>query len=632
MEVNKEGVYEDTNEDGVTNVGDKINYTITVKNTGNTTLTNVVVKDAMLGLNETVGMITVGTTWTHTQAYEITQANIDEGFVLNTVLVNDEPTEEETPLTQTPGIETVKTGTYVDFNDDQITNVGDKINYTITVKNTGNTTLTNIVVKDEMLGLNETVAEIAVGTTWTHAQAYEITQADIDAGSVLNIVLVNDQPTEVTTPLTQSPSLTISKEANKSNFNTVGEAVTYTITVINTGNITLTGISVTDPLIELTGPVGDKNENGKLDVGETWIYTGDYTITAEDMVKGTVTNLATVETEETEPTTDTVTIGKNSTSYIVKYLQSGTNVQLSPQKNGSGIIGATITESAISISGYSALAPTTATIELKPTGNEITFLYSRRIIPNPEPSDPEPSDSEPFISVNEEEIIDEPIAQALPELNKEDHFQYIQGYPDNTVRPEGLISREEVAAVFFRLLTEGYRESIRTFDHNFPDVEKNRWSAKHIATLAKGGIVKGYEDGSFRAGNFITRAELATIASRFDNLSPFEANSFSDISRHWANKYINSASAKGWVNGYPDGSFKPDQYITRAEFVTLVNNVLDRRVHKAEILPESKQFPDLIETKWYYEAMQESINSHHIERMDDSYEEWIDIYYPMPEM
>ena len=144
--------------------------------------------------------------------------------------------------------------------------------------------------------------------------------------------------------------------------------------------------------------------------------------------------------------------------------------------------------------------------------------------------------------------------------------------------------------------------------------------------MAKGGIIEGYEDGSFRAGNFITRAELATIASRFDNLSPFEANSFSDISGHWANKYINSASAKGWVNGYPDGSFKPDQYITRAEFVTLVNNVLERRVHKEDILAESRKFPDLKETKWYYEAMQESINSHHYKRMDDSYEEWIDIY------
>ena len=637
LKVVKEGIYVDFNEDEKVNVGDRIDYTIIVTNTGNTTLTNVVVKDPMLGLEVTVDKIEVGGTWTYNGSYSITQADIDKGLVINKVTVDTDETEpeeetEETPLDKSPGMEVVKEGIYVDFNEDEKVNLGDRIDYTIRVTNTGNTTLTNVVVKDPMLGLEVTVDKIEVGGTWTYNGSYSITQADIDKGLVINKVTVDTDetdPKEETeeTPLTQSPSLTISKTANKSKFNSVGEVVTYTITVTNTGNITLTGISVTDPLIELKGPVGDENENNKLDIGEVWIYTGDYTITAEDMAKGTVTNLATVETEETEPTTDSITIGKNSASYIVRYLESGTNRQLRPEKNGSGIIGTNITESAISIGGYSALAPTTVTIELQPSGNVITFLYRERTTP----VDPGPTDPAPFVPV-EEEIIDEPIPQALPELNREDHFQYIQGYPDNTVRPEGLITREEVAAVFFRLLTEGYRNTVRTLDHNFPDVENNRWSTKHIATLARGGIIEGYEDGSFRPGNFITRAELATIASRFDNLSPFEKNSFSDISGHWANKYINSASAKGWVNGYPDGTFKPNQYITRAEFVTLVNNVLDRRVHKKDILPESRKFPDLLETKWYYEAMQESINSHHYNRMENTYEDWIDIYYPMPEM
>ena len=245
-----------------------------------------------------------------------------------------------------------------------------------------------------------------------------------------------------------------------------------------------------------------------------------------------------------------------------------------------------------------------------------------------EPEKPDPW----YPPVDEDKPLKPELPITKPELNKVDHIQYIQGYPDNTVRPEAYITREEVSAVFFRLLATGYRESIRTFDHNFPDVEITRWSTKHIATLARGGIVEGYPDGSFRPGNFITRAELATIASRFDNLSPFIGNSFSDISGHWANKYINSAAAKGWVNGYPDGTYKPNQYITRAEFVTLVNNVLDRRVHKEDILPEARQFPDLLKTKWYYEAMQEAINSHHYVRMEDRFEDWIDIYYPMPEM
>ncbi|MCF6465011.1 S-layer homology domain-containing protein, partial [Clostridium sp. Cult2] len=229
-------------------------------------------------------------------------------------------------------------------------------------------------------------------------------------------------------------------------------------------------------------------------------------------------------------------------------------------------------------------------------------------------------------------IIDEPIPIGLPELNKEDHFQYIQGYPDNTVRPEGLITREEVAAVFYRLLTEKYRNGILAHTNNFSDVEANRWSNRHISTLANGAIITGYPDGTFKPGNFITRAELAAIASRFDKLSPFEADSFSDIKGHWANKYINSASQKGWVKGYEDGTFKPDQYITRAEFVTLVNAVLERRVHKKDILEDARKFPDLLKSKWYYEEMQEAINSHYYFRMKDTYEEWTEIYYPVLDM
>ncbi len=216
----------------------------------------------------------------------------------------------------------------------------------------------------------------------------------------------------------------------------------------------------------------------------------------------------------------------------------------------------------------------------------------------------------------------------VAELNKEDHFQYIQGYPDNTVRPEGLITREEVAAVFYRLLEPSYRMSILTENEEFPDVESSRWSIKHIATLANGSIIEGYPDGNFKPENPITRAELAAIASKFDKLSALQENSFVDIEGHWSIEYINSAAAKGWVSGYPDGTFKPDQYITRAEFVTLVNNVLGRKVHKDNILDDAKKFPDLSENMWYYEAMMEAINSHLYNRDENFNEIWIEIIYP----
>lgn len=216
----------------------------------------------------------------------------------------------------------------------------------------------------------------------------------------------------------------------------------------------------------------------------------------------------------------------------------------------------------------------------------------------------------------------------IAELNKSDHFQYIQGYPDNTVRPEGLITREEVAAVFYRLLDSEYRLTIKTEQENFNDVDSSRWSARHIATLANGNIIEGYLDGNFKPKNPITRAELATIASKFDKLDILQENSYSDIDGHWASLYINSATAKGWIKGYPDGKFKPDQYITRAEFVTLVNNVLGRKVQKENILEEAKVFSDLLENAWYYEAMVEAINSHLYTIEENMSEIWIEIIFP----
>ena len=229
------------------------------------------------------------------------------------------------------------------------------------------------------------------------------------------------------------------------------------------------------------------------------------------------------------------------------------------------------------------------------------------------------------------EVPEEPEV-AIP-LNKDDHFAYVVGYPDNTVQPVGNITREEVAAVFYRLLDPGYRETIKTTSNDFPDVGLDRWSSKHVGTLASVDIIIGYPDGTFRPGNSITRAELATIASKFDKLSPFTGNSFSDIEGHWANEYINSAAQKGWVAGYPDGTYKPDQAITRAEFMTLVNKVLERRVLKEDILPDARQFPDLSPDEWYYVEVQEAINSHHYERATrQDYEIWTDIYYPELDM
>ncbi len=219
-------------------------------------------------------------------------------------------------------------------------------------------------------------------------------------------------------------------------------------------------------------------------------------------------------------------------------------------------------------------------------------------------------------------IIDEPKIP-LSALETDEHFAYVFGYPDGTVKPENLITREEVTSIFYRLLKDEVRESFFTTKHEYLDVVMDRWSNKSIATLKNGAIITGYPDGEFKPARSITRAEFATIASRFDSLEVSEKDMFSDISGHWANKYINSAAQKGWINGYPNGTFKPDQNITRAEAMTLINNVLNRRVDKEGLLPNARYWKDNDVKRWYFTEVMEATNSHDYKRQDTTaVEKW----------
>lgn len=205
------------------------------------------------------------------------------------------------------------------------------------------------------------------------------------------------------------------------------------------------------------------------------------------------------------------------------------------------------------------------------------------------------------------------------------HISFIKGYPDNTVKPEGYVTREEAAAVFYRLLDPAILETISGAAIDFKDVGQNRWSASEIKTLVNGSILMGYPDGTFKPGKSITRAELAVMAAKFDKLSAINDNKFSDINKHWAAGLINAAAQKGWVTGYPDGTFQPNQFINRAELVNLVNAMLGRNVTTENTLPETKQFPDLTSEKWYYKTMQEAINMHLFELTTDKVEKWTKI-------
>ena len=208
------------------------------------------------------------------------------------------------------------------------------------------------------------------------------------------------------------------------------------------------------------------------------------------------------------------------------------------------------------------------------------------------------------------------------ELDTENHFAYIIGYTDGNVRPGGNITRAEVATIFFRLLTQSSRASMWSKNNNFPDVSAAAWYNNAISTLTRGNILTGYPDGNFRPKNTITRAELAAIAVRFasadDIAQVTNRPSFSDISGHWAQDHITLAGALGYVNGYPDGSFRPNTPITRAEVANLTNNVLNRHVESADdLLSGMKTWPDNTSGTWYYLPIQEATNSHFYTRKAD---------------
>ena len=230
-----------------------------------------------------------------------------------------------------------------------------------------------------------------------------------------------------------------------------------------------------------------------------------------------------------------------------------------------------------------------------------------------------------------------------PSLNTEDHYGYIVGYPVDyatgeptddqarkPVKPQGKITRAEVATIFFRMLTDESRNAYWSQSNSFTDVAEDAWYNNAISTMANAGILEGYEDGSFHPNGYITRAEFATIAVRFFDLSYQGEDLFPDIDGHWAQDYINQAADAGIIEGYPDGTFGPQKQITRAEAVTMVNRTLDRHPDPDHFLKDMLVWPDNLDTEaWYYADMQEATNSHEYQMKKDAqgneYEVWTKI-------
>ena len=211
-------------------------------------------------------------------------------------------------------------------------------------------------------------------------------------------------------------------------------------------------------------------------------------------------------------------------------------------------------------------------------------------------------------------------------FNTTDHFAYVNGYPNGTVQPEGNITRAEVAAILYRVMDAKCVEKYATDKNTFADVDAFKWYNTYISTLANAGVIVDSANGYFRPDEAITRAELAAMIAQFAKVDLTKSVSFNDVlANHWASKEIAIAAKMGWINGYPDGSFRPDATITRAEMITMINRALNR-VPSAEdhLLAGMVTFPDCQSGQWYYLAVQEATNGHTYNRVGTAGDEqWI---------
>ena len=330
-------------------------------------------------------------------------------------------------------------------------------------------------------------------------------------------------------------------------------------------------------------------------------------------------------------------------SYIIT-ATAGANGRISPQGKVSAAYGEdktfTITPdegyyiSDVKIDGISQGAINSYTFEDICADHTIEVIFAKNDVggggggashPEYTPDDDENNDRDD--EDDTEEFTDEEVPLAeTPWLNTEDHYAYIVGYSeDGTVRPNANITRAEVATIFFRLLTDDARDQFWSTSNNFSDVAPDAWYNNAVSTMVNAGIIQGYEDGTFRPNASITRAEFAAIASRFMSAGyDVEEDLFTDIAAHWARESINDAAMAKWISGYPDGTFLPDKAITRAEAVTLVNNVLQRKPDADHMLDSMIKWSDNMDTSaWYYEAIQEATNSHDYDLFEGAeYETW----------
>ena len=385
------------------------------------------------------------------------------------------------------------------------------------------------------------------------------------------------------------------KTVDKETFKKAGDVLNYTVTVTNTGEKDLTGLTISDPKTTFDTPTFD------LAKGETKEFKYAYTVTEDDVKAKAVINKVTVTHENVPKTATTESKLKEDkpnppTEIVTQYVDEQGNKLISDKEGA---------QSVVEIKGYTYL-------RTEKGKDVIRHIYKK--VPE------DNRNTGGYIVWKNEPVSDDGL------LNKKDHKAYMFGYPDGNFLPDRNMTREEVTAMFARLLKDYPRER-RSYAIPYKDVTERDWSYEAIGFMTEKGIIKGYEDNSFRPKEAISRAEFAAMAARFDKLVAGTGNPFNDVpDTHWAVASIDSAAAKGWVSGYPDGSFKPERKITRSEVVSITNIMLDRYADKDFVrshLPEMIPFHDLTEANWAYFPIMEATHGHDYTRKAPQEENWI---------
>ena len=576
------------------------------------------------------------------------------------------PVTEATPLTikntyQTPGLSVTKEPYKVNTTsfdaDTTVAHVGDTIVWKVNVTNNKTTqaftqlkeTLTGASVysKEEYTDVNKVsdangtwTATVPANTTVTYYVTYTVQAKDIPNGKIVNTIVKDGNKNIPSDPVSTWDTKQL--KSATSNLDTSDWTTTVTLklpTVSKTeANSTetevppdpITAISEGSYVIDQIG-----NEFTFMDGLSLKVNNKELSVT-KDTTNKNLYHFRT-ETGGTDLYTVTYTDKNDETKTPAQFkweinenILAGTEVTLSyklkltnPQ-TAAGTHGKDDLDGSLEIPESEALYTNKSAILYKKEGNTKLAEF------------PKPSVSYTISSGNSGSHS----GGSRPSLNTKDHYGYIIGYPvdyytgqpttDQTkkpVRPEGKITRAEVATIYFRMLTDESRTKFWSQSNAYSDVKAGDWFNNAVSTLSNAGIIAGYEDGSFRPNGYITRAEFATIAARFFDVTYNGKDLFPDISGHWAKDYINQAANKGFVNGYEDGTFKPDRNITRAEAVTLVNRTLDRHPDKNHFTKDMLVWPDnMDQTKWYYADMQEATNSHTYQMKENSdktkYENW----------